>query len=50
MIKIQTIINQNETEFYTFQIKWLLKATKAFTHLFPAEMKTEVARYVGYEA
>ena len=28
---------------------WLLRATKAFAHLFPAEMEQELARHVAYE-
>ena len=30
------------------QILWLLNTTRAFQHLFPAEMSREVARHVEY--
>ena len=28
---------------------WLLRATKAMKHLFPAEMERELARNIAYE-
>ncbi|XP_041359526.1 uncharacterized protein LOC121375899 isoform X2 [Gigantopelta aegis] len=31
------------------RVMWVLKATKAFTYLFPSEMEREVARVVAYE-
>ncbi|KAL8616745.1 hypothetical protein ACOMHN_017783 [Nucella lapillus] len=31
------------------RVMWVLRATKAFKHLFPTEMEKEVAKVVGYE-
>nr|KAG5698817.1 hypothetical protein BaRGS_019669 [Batillaria attramentaria] len=31
------------------RVLWVLRATKAFKHLFPTEMEREVAKVVGYE-
>ncbi|XP_076446113.1 uncharacterized protein LOC143283723 isoform X2 [Babylonia areolata] len=31
------------------RVLWVLRATKAFKHLFPTEMEKEVAKVVGYE-
>ena len=31
------------------KVMWVLRATKAFKHLFPTEMEREVAKVVGYE-
>ncbi|XP_070197784.1 uncharacterized protein [Littorina saxatilis] len=31
------------------KVLWVLRATKAFKHLFPTEMEKEVAKVVGYE-
>ena len=31
------------------QILWILRASRAFKHLFPAEMEMELAKNVAYE-
>ena len=32
-----------------FQVTWVLRATKAFKHLFPAQLESQLAKLVSYE-
>ncbi|XP_067661356.1 uncharacterized protein [Haliotis asinina] len=37
------------TNYHLKRVSWVLRATKAFKHLFPSEMEKELARVVAYE-